>query len=122
MNAFQIVFVPICALAALASLRRARQGRSGWLAGLFWAGIWSAGALAIALPDLPGMVARLLGIGRAADLVSYLTVLTLLAVTRYFYSRHRRLETVITQLARQTAFAEAQLGGAHARPPAARHE
>lgn len=108
MNVFQIIFVPVCAAAALVALYRARQGRSGWLAGLFWAGVWTASGLAIAAPDIPSALARLLGIGRGADLVAYMTVLALLLITRFFYSRHRQTQNMLTTLAREVAIAEAR--------------
>ena len=63
--------------------------------------------MAIAVPDLPGLAARALGIGRGADLVFYLAILAGLVACRYFYNRYRRLENVVTELARAIAIADA---------------
>lgn len=110
MNLFQIVFVPLLVIAALDSLYRAWRGITGWLAGVLWAGVWLAGATAIAWPDFPGRLANLFGIGRGADLVSYITVLGLLVITRAMYARYRRLEILLTQIARESAIAQARCG------------
>ena len=107
MNLFQIVFVPFCALAALNTLWRLGQGRTSRLAGLFWFGVWSSGAAVIAYPAITSAVARAFGITRGADLVMYLTVLSLLVITRYFYSRYRQTQNMVTTLVREMAIQRA---------------
>jgi hypothetical protein len=110
MNLFQIVFVPLCTIAALNNLRRLRRGRTSWLAGLFWFVVWTAGAAAIAYPPITSLAARVFGITRGSDFVLYLVTLGLLAFLRVFYNRYRRLENMVTQLARITAIENAQCG------------
>lgn len=109
MNIFQIIFVPGCLLAAFLSLWRARQGKTDWLAAVFWGAIWTAAAIAIAAPEIPSLFAAFLGISRGADLVMYLGLLAGILVTRYFYNRSRRLENLVTQLVREQAIATAQM-------------
>jgi hypothetical protein len=72
--------------------------------------VWSAAALAIALPDLTSLVAKALGINRGADLVFYLAILGGIVVCFYFYQRTRRLENLITELARREALGNARFG------------
>lgn len=107
MNLFQIVFVPLCVLAALHSLVRLRRGQTGWLAGWFWFAVWAGGAAVIAYPPITSAVAGAFGISRGTDFVLYLLSLGLLLFLRIFYNRYRRLENVVTQLAREMAISKA---------------
>ncbi|GAB4138525.1 MAG: hypothetical protein Kow0040_25950 [Thermogutta sp.] len=103
MNLFQIVFVPLCTLTALNHLWRLRRGNTSWLAGLFWFVVWTAGAVAIAYPPITSLAAKAFGITRGSDFVLYLVTLGLLVFLRVFYNRYRRLENMVTQLAREMA-------------------
>jgi hypothetical protein len=107
MNLFQMVFVPLCTLAALHSLVRLRRGQTGWLAGWFWFAVWAGGAAVIAYPPITSAVAGTFGISRGTDFVLYLLSLGLLLFLRIFYNRYRRLENVVTQLAREMAISKA---------------
>ena len=106
MNLFQIVFVPLCAFAALSNLWRLRRGQTSWLAGLFWFVVWTAGAVAIAYPPITSLAASAFGITRGSDFVLYLVTLGLLFFLRVFYNRYRRLENMVTQLAREMAISQ----------------
>jgi hypothetical protein len=110
MNLFQIVFVPLCAFAALSNLWRLRRGQTSWLAGLFWFVVWTAGAVAIAYPPITSLAASAFGITRGSDFVLYLVTLGLLFFLRVFYNRYRRLENMVTQLAREMALIRASHG------------
>ena len=110
MNLFQIVFVPLCTLTALNQLWRLRRGNTSWLAGLFWFVVWTAGAVAIAYPPITSLAAKAFGITRGSDFVLYLVTLGLLVFLRVFYNRYRRLENMVTQLARQVAISQAVEG------------
>lgn len=68
---------------------------------------WAAAAVTIADPNLLQSVANLLGIGRAADVVLYLTALGGLWVAFYLYTRCLRLEREITALTRHLAIRDA---------------
>ena len=111
-NAFQIFFVPLCALLALRALLRTWRGRLPKLSGLLGISIWSAAAIAIALPDLTSLVAKTVGINRGADLVFYLAILGGVSVCFYFYQRSRQLENLITALVRREAVRDAEFGSA----------
>lgn len=78
--------------------------------------VWLAAAVAIAQPELPQAIATLLGIRRAADLVSYLFALAFLVTSFYFYSRSLRLERQITRLARHLTLLEARDAAPLGRP------
>jgi hypothetical protein len=72
--------------------------------------VWALAAVGIADPLLVSWVAQAIGIGRGADVVLYLFVLTFLAAAFYFYSRCVQLERQVTQLVRHLAIQEARQG------------
>jgi hypothetical protein len=109
-NAFQAIFVPFCALLAVRALFRTWGGRLPRLTGVLGILIWSAAAVAIAMPELTIRVAAALGIGRGADLVFYLAILGGVGVSFYFYQRSRQLENLITALIRREAVGSARSG------------
>ena len=90
--------MPFCGLLALRALFRTWGGRLPRLSGVLGILVWSAAAIAIALPKLTILVAATLGIGRGADLVFYLAILGGVGVSFYFYQRSRQLENLITAL------------------------
>jgi hypothetical protein len=69
--------------------------------------IWVGTAIAIAIPGLVQTVAELLGIGRGADVVLYLSVLGFLWVAFFLYARCLRLERELTALTRHLAIRDA---------------
>jgi hypothetical protein len=103
MTLFQWIFGTLCALVALRHLVRLARGNGSRLAGMFWALLWAGAAVTIFRPGVTGDLAALFGIGRGADLVMYLGLLAGIVVTRYFYSRTRRLENLIAELVRAEA-------------------
>ena len=107
MTLFQWIFGTLCALVALRYLVRLARGNGSRLAGMFWGLLWAGAAVTIFRPGVTGELAALFGIGRGADLVMYLAVLAGIVVTRYFYSRTRRLENLVTQLVREEAIENA---------------
>jgi hypothetical protein len=109
-NAFQAIFVPLCALLALRAVFRTWSGRIPRLSGVLGISIWSSATVAIALPDLTSLVANALGINRGADLVLYLAILGGVSVSFHFYQRNRQLENLITEIIRREAVGDAQFG------------
>ena len=103
MTLFQWIFGTLCALVALRHLVRLARGNGSRLAGMFWGLLWAGAAVTIFRPGVTGELAALFGIGRGADLVMYLGLLAGIVVTRYFYSRTRRLENLATELVRAEA-------------------
>ncbi len=73
---------------------------------LFWWVVCVAAAVAIAFPDLVQAVANFLGIGRGADVVLYLFVLTFLGTSFFLYARCRQLQQQITEIVRHIALEE----------------
>jgi small membrane protein len=107
MTLFQLVAVTILVLLTLSDLRTVMARSSGRWIRLIRACVWVLAASAIIHPMLPQSVATFLGIGRAADLVMYLGVLSFLWVSFFLYSCHLRVQRQVTQLTRHIAIHEA---------------
>jgi small membrane protein len=107
MNLFQDLSVLVLGSLLLRELtlliRRRGPQRPRW----FRSGAWLAAMIAIVRPDLVTAVARLLGIQRGADLVSYLAFLAMLATAFCGYSCYVRLQSQMTLLARTLAILQA---------------
>lgn len=108
MTVFQLVFVTILSGVILAELWGLWRGAGNWRVSLVRLVIWTAAAVAIANPNLTQIVARIAGIDRGADLVSYLFALSFLATSFYYYSRYVRLQRQVTEIVRHLAIVEAK--------------
>lgn len=107
MNTFQFITIPFClAMAILTALRRRMAASRSQ--GLFWVFLWLTGAAVIAIPSFVNRLANVLGIGRGADLILYLTALIGIFLARCFYFHQRRLEAILTQLVRRDAIQNAK--------------
>ena len=106
LNGFQLLFGSLMALLAVTSLvavaRRAVSRREGFL----WAALSLGGCLAVLWPEMTSVVASWLGIGRGADLVSYLAVGAMLVGFFMTYVRLRALRREMTLLVRRIALLE----------------
>jgi len=109
-NAFQAIFVPLCALLAARTFFRTWRGRVPRLPGCLGVLIWSSASVAIALPNLTILVANAVGITRGADLIFYLAILGGVSVCFYFYQRARQLEILVTELVRRESLRNAERG------------
>jgi small membrane protein len=103
MTAFQYIVVGLSLLACWATLRSAMRGGIRKRIAGFWLLVWITVATTMIWPEATAFVARRLGIGRGADLVMYVSVLTMLVGFFYVYTRFRRLDRTITLLVRRLA-------------------
>ena len=65
--------------------------------------LWTVGAVATVWPHTVADLAHALGVGRGADLLLYMTTLSLAVVCCYMYARFRRVERQLTLLVRRLA-------------------
>ncbi len=109
MNLFQLIAAPVatilCVRSALGFVRGKHPRGSSLAAGV----IWFLSALFILRPDLTMRVARVLGIGRGADLVLYLFAILFITSFFYFYARFRFIESQLTEIVRHLSFSTSDL-------------
>jgi hypothetical protein len=103
MNALQtlvvLLFVTLAVLTLSAGLRGTVPKRVVAAALVLWA----FGAIATVYPDTVAQLAHALGVGRGADLLLYVTTLSLAVSCFYMYARFRRVERQLTLLVRRLA-------------------
>ena len=103
MTIFQTVVLCLFALLSVATIGAGARGSVRKRVVVFWLSLWAAGAVTMIWPRTTVIVAHRLGIGRGADLLLYLSVLTMLAGFFYVYVRFRRLDRQLTLLVRRLA-------------------
>lgn len=107
MNTFQYIALPLVGLLFVRSIYKLfKSGRSFNIL-LLSPAVWLAAAFAIIWPGMTHKIAWVLGIGRGADLILYLLVMSFLISIFYIYNRIRKIESNITEIIRHLAHQEA---------------
>ena len=112
MTPFQWIVAPLLTASAMVCLLRVRRGSLRRLSGLLWAAVWMGGTLLVLRPGISTEVSSFFGIGRGADFIFYLALVSGLYGLLALYGRMRRLETMLTELAREQAIRDAASPGA----------
>lgn len=99
---FQILAAIVIVIAAFFMLRSGGARHQAMRRILLFLFIVAAGS-SVFFPQAWTWMANLVGIGRGADLLLYITVLTFLGFIASTYRWFRRMEREITELARQVA-------------------
>lgn len=68
----------------------------------------AAGVVAVLAPNTTDDVARLVGVGRGADLVTYIAIVSVMFVLLHYYSKFVELQRKLTELAREMAIMRAE--------------
>ena len=68
----------------------------------------TAGIILVLFPELTNRIAHVLGVGRGADLVFYLSILFFFFIILKLYSRVRKLEQSFTKMVRENSIAAAK--------------
>jgi len=105
MNLIQPLLISLLIASALIYQRRMRSKVGDRMIAIFLAGI---GAVLVASPDLSTKAAHLLGVGRGADLVFYISLIGIGFLMMVLFSKVRALEAQITSLAREIAISQAE--------------
>ncbi|GAA2040776.1 hypothetical protein GCM10009819_27980 [Agromyces tropicus] len=99
---FQIV-VAIAVLVAIAFMLRGGGARHQAIRRIIFLAFILIVASSVFFPQFWTWLANLVGIGRGADLITYLLVLTFLGYVATTHRRFRSIENDVTELARQMA-------------------
>lgn len=103
MNLFQLLALVVVGTLFFLSLVALLRGWATRRESLTWALVWLAAATAIIWPGVTGSVAKVLGIGRGADLLLYCSVVVMMIGFLMVYTRLRRMRRELTLLVRELA-------------------
>jgi len=104
----QVVVVLFALYAAVRTAGRFRKGTIGLSELLLWLGFWLAVAVLVLAPQVTQRLANLLGVGRGADAIFYLSLVGLSYAFFRLYLRMRHLEQELTLLVRKLALETAE--------------
>lgn len=76
--------------------------------------VLAVAAVAVIFPDITDDAARLVGVGRGVDLVTYLLEISTLFVLLHYYTKFVELERRMTELVREVAILRAEVDRATA--------
>jgi hypothetical protein len=77
----------------------------------------AAGGAAVLFPGLADDAAHLVGVGRGADLVIYLSVTAVMFVLIHYYTKFVTMQQQVTELTRELAILRSELERSSALPP-----
>jgi hypothetical protein len=77
-----------------------------------------AGGLAVVFPNVTQDAAKLVGVGRGADLVFYISIVAIMFVLLHYYTKFVELQRKITDVTRELAIMRTELEKAEARAAA----
>lgn len=75
---------------------------------LLWLVLWFGGIFVILRPETATLAANLLGVGRGADFIVYISVIALFYLVHRILTRQERMEKEITQVIREFAVKNAK--------------
>ncbi len=107
MNLFQVVFIPVVVAVILLDIRGLLVGRGHRVTRLSRVSLAIIAIILIAVPDLTNWAASLLGIGRGADLVTYLFMLAAPIAWFQIQTQQFNIQRKLVRLARVEALATA---------------
>jgi small membrane protein len=103
MSAIQIVLSLFALFALTRVVLRFRRGGLPFVHLALWVLFWSAVIVAVLQPMTTNVVARLLGVGRGADVVTYLGLVVLFYLLFRMFGKLEDLERQITRVVRAAA-------------------
>lgn len=109
MTLFQILLLVVMAVLCGATFVAIRRGWATQREGLVLALVWLVAGLAIAWPDQTTRLAKIVGVGKGANLLLYCTVVTMMVGFLMVYARLRALRREMTLLVRHLALREATI-------------
>jgi len=108
MSIIQILIVVFSLYVLGRTILRYTQGSMSVGELVLWSGLWSAVGVCVLFPQITQVAASILGVGRGADAVLYLSSVSLSYAFYRMYLRIRTMEQEITMLVRKLAVAEAE--------------
>jgi len=106
MLAIQILLVVFFLFALIKVIGRFRMGDLSKAGLVWWSLFWVAAAVVVILPNSTAYFAKLVGIGRGADLVVYLSLASVFFILFKLMMKIELLNKDITKLTRQMTLSE----------------
>lgn len=106
MSIIQILIIVFALFAITRTVLQFRRGTLQLMWLLFWFLFWIGAAVVAALPQTADMAARIVGVGRGADVVIYASLLVLFYLIFRLYVKIEQVEGEITQLVRKLSLDE----------------
>lgn len=98
------LLITILAIAALAGvIRRFKSGAISRVGLLFWVVLWIAAASLVWVPQVTNYVAGLLGVGRGADAVFYVSIVALSYGVFRLYGKIENVEHQMNEMVKKVA-------------------
>jgi small membrane protein len=103
MNPIQILIIAFALWAITKTIMQFKKGALtiAWL--FFWFFFWGVAGVVAALPQTTDVIANLVGVGRGADLVIYISLVALFYLVFRVYVKIEKTEREITRLVRKLA-------------------
>ena len=79
-------------------------------------GLLALGAAAVVSPGLADDAAKLVGVGRGADLIEYITIVVVMFVLMHYYTKFVELQSQVTHLTRELAIMRGEIDEKSAKP------
>ncbi len=76
-----------------------------------------AGGLAVIFPELTNDIAHIVGVGRGADLITYVVAVVVMFVLLHYYTKFVELQRQLTGVVRELAILRAEVDRKTAAPP-----
>lgn len=101
----QVLLIAMLTAAFVLTWRRSRQGALSRLGAFLWSALWIAAIVVVLRPEVATFFASLVGVGRGADAVMYVSVIVLFYLVFRIFLRLDKLDRDITLLVRKVSIA-----------------
>ena len=99
----QFILAIVLLLALVVTWKRAQQTVISFREAVVWSVLWIAAGIVVLLPDTTSVLARLVGVGRGADLAMYAAVTLLFVLVFKLFLSLDRIERNLTALVQRDA-------------------
>lgn len=87
------------------TVRRGRQHALSRMGTFMWGALWVGAAIVVLMPGVASFVAGLLGVGRGADAVIYVSIIALFTLVFRIFLRLDKIDRDVTLLVRKVSLA-----------------
>lgn len=102
----QFVLIAMLAGAFVLTWRRSKQGALSRLGAFLWSALWIAAIVVVLRPEVATFFASLVGVGRGADAVIYVSIIALFYLVFRIFLRLDKLDRDLTVLVRKVSVAQ----------------